>query len=128
MEPMTTRLREVLDDPDTVCESAYRAVHEAVDDTITSAAYDGTQDDGEIKEAVLSELDNVIEWAQEIRKKVEAVPGPVPYAEHALSSDPKVYPFVLVDSTGRVRDAYQTAEGAQRDAWQGDTVRPREEN
>lgn len=120
------RIIALLDDPNVVSESAYRAVHELVQDAVQSA-HIAEEDDTGIRQLVVSELDNLIEWATAVKKQVEALPGPIPHAPYALSSDPRFYAWLLVDHAGRVRDAYMTEEGAQQDAVEGDTVRPRGE-
>lgn len=122
---MGERIVEALQNPDEVSESAYRAVHGEVLDAVQTA-HIAEEDDAGIRQLVLAELENLIVWAQQVKDAVEQLPGPIPHSPYALASDPKVYPFVLVDHAGRVRDAYMTEEGAQQDAWQGDTVRPRE--
>jgi hypothetical protein len=123
---MGERIVERLQNPDVVGESAYRAVHELVQDAVQSA-HIAEEDDTGIRRLVLAELDNLVEWAKEVKKLVEYLPGPIPHNDHALSSDPRYYRFLLVDHADRVRDAYMSEEGARRDAVDGDTVQPRGE-
>jgi hypothetical protein len=66
------RIVALLENPNMVSESAYRAVHELVQDAVQSAHIAEEDDDG-IRRLVLAELDNVVEWANTIRTKIEGI-------------------------------------------------------